>query len=356
MDNALQSILSKVDLNNLPVVPKVLLDLIRSTQSIEVRFKDLACIIGQDASLSAKVLATANSSFYRQWGEITDLNRVIIVLGLSTVKTIAVTRSVQQYFSQIPRIKHESLELIWYRSLTCAHLAHKLAKLTSYPFPEESYLTGLLHRLGQLVLLECFPNDYPKFLEQDLDGRDGGLEKQLFGASHNEIGGYLIETWNLQSFISDAVCHQYQSFETIADSSQLVKIINLAGQIASIDTANRYDVLDFADRLFGIGQPLIEDMIEEVGNLVRQSADNMGVTVAVSEGKGIKCLTTIQQREAVRKRLGERIKSLMLFYRGSPAIGCVSGAEQSCRRYSEGLERFIRFSGRRFFPVPVRNE
>jgi HD-like signal output (HDOD) protein/nitrogen-specific signal transduction histidine kinase len=312
MDNAVLSILSKVDLNNLPVVPKVLLDLIKATQRSEVNFNELASIIGQDASLSSKVLAAANSSFYRQWGEIKDLNKVVVVLGMSTVKTIAITRSIQQYFSEIPHVNHDFLELIWYRSLTCAHLAHRLAKLTSYPYPEESYLTGLLHRIGQLILLECFPQDYPNFLKQYLDGQEGGLEKQLFGANHNEVGGYLIESWNLQSFISDAVWHQYQPIDAIADSAQLVKIINLAGHITSMDSANKLEVLDLADKLFGINQPLIDDMVEEVGNLVRQSGDDIGIRVTAPEGKGLKCLTSVHQRESTRKSLGERIKSLML--------------------------------------------
>lgn len=313
MDKAVQSILSKIDLNTLPVVPKVLLDLIKATQSAGVSFKDLANIIGQDVSLSSRVLAVANSSFYRQWGEVNDLNRAIVVLGLSTVKTIAITRSVQQYFSQIPHVRHDFLELIWYRSLKCGHFAHKLAKLTSYAFPDEAYLTGLLHRLGQLVLLEGYPQDYPEFLKQHfLNGQENAVEKQLFGASHNEVGGALIDSWNLQSFISDAVYHQYQPFEAIADSAQLVKIINLSGQIASLDTALRPELLDLADRLFGINQPLIEEMMEEVGNLVQESAESLGIVIAAPEGKGIKCLTPEKKRESIQKILGERIKSLLL--------------------------------------------
>jgi HD-like signal output (HDOD) protein/nitrogen-specific signal transduction histidine kinase len=312
MDNAALSILSRVDLNNLPVIPKVLLDLIKATQSSTVGLKELAGIIGQDASLSSKILAAANSSFYRQWGEITDLNRGVAVLGAATVKTIAITRSVQQYFSEIPHINHDFLELIWYRSLTCAHVAHRLAKLTSYPFPDESYLTGLLHRIGQLIFLVCFPKDYPNFLTQYLDGQEGELEKQLFGANHNEVGGALIESWNLQSFISDAVWHQYQPFEAIADSAQLVKIVNLAGHIASLDSGNKLEVLDLAEKLFGINQPLIDDMSEEIGNMVRQSADNIGIHVASPEGRTIACLTSVHQRASIRKSLGERIKSLIL--------------------------------------------
>jgi HD-like signal output (HDOD) protein/nitrogen-specific signal transduction histidine kinase len=312
MDNAVQSILSKVDLNSLPVVPKVLLDLIKATQRNEVNLKELANIIGQDASLSSKVLAAANSSYYRQWGEVKDLNKIVVVLGMSTVKTIAITRSVQQFFSEIPHINHDFLELIWYRSLTCAHLAHRLAKLTSYPYPEESYLTGLLHRMGQLILLQCFPQEYPNFLKRHLDGQEGELEKQLFGANHNEVGGYLIESWKLQSFISDAVSHQYQSGEAIADSAQLVKILNLAGRIATMDSANKPEVLALADKLFGMNQPLIDDMVEEVGNLVRRSEENIGIRIGASEGQAPKCLTSAHQRESIRKSLGERIKTLML--------------------------------------------
>jgi hypothetical protein len=41
----------------------------------------------------------------------------------------------------------------------------------------------------------------------------------MFGATHNEVGGYLIETWNIQSFISDAVLYQTQTAEAIADSA-----------------------------------------------------------------------------------------------------------------------------------------
>jgi HD-like signal output (HDOD) protein/nitrogen-specific signal transduction histidine kinase len=312
MDNAVLSILSKVDLNNLPVVPKVLLDLIKATQNSGVSTSELASIIGQDASLSSKVLAAANASFYRRWGEITDLNRVVVVLGISTVKTLAITRSVHQYFSEIPHVNHDFLELIWYRSLTCAHVAHRLAKLTSYPSPDESYLTGLLHRIGQLILLECFPKDYSNFLKQHLDGQEGELEKRLFGANHNEVGGALIESWNLQSFISDAVWHQYQPFEAIADSAQLVKIVNLAGHIASMDFAERFEVLELAEKLFGINQPLVDDIIEEVGSLVRQSAGEIGIKVEAPEGKAIKCQTSVHERESARKSLGERIKSLML--------------------------------------------
>ncbi len=312
MENPVLTILSRIDSSTLPVVPRVLLDLIDATHRVEVNFSELARIIGQDASLSSKVLATANSSFYRQWGEITDLNRVIIVLGLSTVKTIAITRSIQQFFAQIPQNHYDFLDIIWYRSLTCAYLARYLAKLTSYDFPEEAYLTGLIHRLGQLVLLKCFPKEYAEFLANHLDGEHENLEKKLFGAAHNEVGGYLIETWHIQSFISDAVLYQTQPIEAIADSAKLVKIINLANQLSSINSAKKNNIFDLANRLFGLNQSLLEEMLVEVKSSVEQAAISLGIKISSHDQEGIKSLTTPAQRNAVQSSFAEHIKEIAL--------------------------------------------
>ncbi|MGR8951152.1 MAG: HDOD domain-containing protein, partial [Gammaproteobacteria bacterium] len=259
-----------------------------------------------------KVLVAANSPYYRYEGEIKDLHRMIIVLGLSAVRTIAITQTVQQFFTKISHSHHAYLELIWYRSLTCAHLSIKLAKLTAYRLPEEAYLAGLLHRLGQLVLLECFPKDYPDCLAEHLDARDGAVERNMFGAAHNEIGGCLIDSWKLQSFISDAVLHQFQPYDAIADSSHLVKIVNLAGLISGSDSVNKEDVHDQAYKLFGLGQSLVDEMIEEVSQEVGRTAQSLGLSIATPDGNALRSLTTPDQRHAVYSRLGQCVKTFAL--------------------------------------------
>lgn len=312
MENPVTTILSKIDASNLPVVPQVLLDLINATHQTEVNFRDLAKIISHDASLSSKLLAAANSSFYRHWGEVTDLNRVVVVLGLNTVKTLAITRTVQQFFSQIPLIHYDFLEIIWYRSLTCAHLARNLANLTSYDFPDEAYLTGLIHRLGQIVFLKCFPKEYPDFLIQNFDGQQESIERKMFGATHYEVGGYLIETWNIQSFISDAVLYQSQSFEEIADSAKLVKIVNLANQLSIIDPVKKINIFDLADKLFGLNHSLLEEMLGEAETQVEQSAQHLGIKIVHPQGSKIKCMTSDAQRNEIQNNFAEHIKDLAL--------------------------------------------
>jgi len=312
MTQAVQSILSRIDAGNLPVLPRVLVDLMEATQRSDVSFEELAKIIGQDASLSSKVLAAANSAFYRQWGEITDLKRVIVVLGLATVKTIAITRAVQQFFAQLSQAQQNFLEIIWFRSLNCAHLARQLAKLTAYDFPDQAYLTGLIHRLGQLILLECYPKEYPEILLGHADGQLIAEEKKRFGAAHNEVGAYLIEGWNLQAFVSDAVQYQYEPVESIADSAKLVKIINLASHLSCMDARTKLNLFTQADILFGLNPSFIEAMQAEVKLVVEQSAGNLGIAIVQTDNEAIKNLTTAEQRDGTQKVLGERIKEFAM--------------------------------------------
>lgn len=311
MNNPAASLLSRIDPGKLPAISRVLLDLMNAVQQPDISLQELAKIIGQDTSLSVKVLAAANAPLYRQWGELTDLRRALVVLGLTTVKTIAVTQAVQQFFNKLSPNQDSLLELIWYRSLSCAHLAQKLALLTAYNFPDEAYLAGLMHRLGQIILLAGFPNEYPKFLIHHLDGQHS-REQQLFGVFHNEMGAYFIAGWKLKSFMSDAVLYQHYPVEAIADSSRLVKIIHLASHLSSLNATNKELILAQAGALFDLNQALLTDMLMEIKPLVKSSAESLGIDIALHEEGGIINLTTPVQRQIVHNQLGENVKDFAL--------------------------------------------
>lgn len=311
MSNAAAALLSRIDPSNIPAIPRVLLDLMNAVQRPDVSMSELAKIIGQDAGLSSKILAAANSPFYRHFGEISDLNRVLVVLGLSTVKTIAITRAVQQFFNSLPQSQQNLIELVWYRSLSCAHLARNLAMLTAYDQPDEAYLAGLLHRLGQLILLSGFPKEYPEFLTTHFDGQHN-QEKEQFGVFHNEIAAQLIGSWKLQSFIADAVRYQHHSLAAVADSAKLVKIIHVANQLSAVNSANKATVLAQAGELFSLNQALLDDMLAGVKPLMERTAGSLGISISDPENAAIKNLTTPVQRQAVNKLLGENIKNFAL--------------------------------------------
>jgi HD-like signal output (HDOD) protein len=100
----------------------------------------LAETIEKDPAVSCKVITAANSPFYRQWKEISDIQRLLVVLGIRSVRTIAINSAVQQFFNQLSTQAGRALDEIWYQSLICAHIAKALAELTTFRSPDEAYL------------------------------------------------------------------------------------------------------------------------------------------------------------------------------------------------------------------------
>lgn len=297
----------------LPTPPAVLIQLIDSCNDPYANFDQLAEIIQQDAAVTSKVISAANSPFYRQWRKIADLNRLLVVLGIKSVRTIAINSAVQQYFGQLGKPLERAIEQIWYYSLICAHCAQSLAELTAYPLPEEAYLAGLLHRLGQLALLQTYPDDYRKLLDEGLSGESLALaEKERFGFTSSAVGAELIDSWQLRSFISDAVLYQQQPTDSILDGSHLVKLINLASDLARLEQAAEPAVLERGDLLFGLNQAVLEKLLEESRKKAFNSAKSLNIALPSETDE----LAATQHHQA----LGERVKQAALFGGGIDSL------------------------------------
>jgi len=310
METAMSKILSEIDPQQLPAIPKVLLNLIEAFQNQDTGFEDLTRIISQDAGLSSKILSAANSPFYQQFGDVKDLNRVLIILGLEPLKTITMTSVAQQFFNQVSPSHQNYLEVIWFRSLACAHFARRLAKLIGFESPDQAYLAGLLHRIGQLGLLQCFPKEYGALLNDHSEDLPESFEKKTLGISHCEIGAYIIDTWNIPGFLADAVLYQNKTSPAILDSSILVKLINLAAQLSRFDKQNSAVVYAEAHALFGLGQAILDEIAGDVKKQVEQTAGSLGIAIAKPEDGTTIIRAKLEERNAIQKRLGKHTKDL----------------------------------------------
>jgi len=297
------------EMGQLPSIPQVLLKLIDACHKAEVSFEELADIIQQDVGLSAKIVAVANSPAYAQWNDVKDFNRLLVVLGLNTIKTIAVTSAVHQFFSQFNPDVGRWMGRFWRSSLTCAHSARLLARLTGYEPKDEAYLAGLLHKVGQLVLLKKEPNGYPAMLIDahsagDLDRR----ERDMFGTTYTEIGAFLTQDWDPDSFISDSVLYQHEPAEAVLDTPRLVKLINFAYKLSEKGVVAD-DLQAEADLLFGLSQPVIQDLMQEVEDSVAKAAEGLGIKMEdPGEPEGHFNVDT----EEVRLQLARKVREFAL--------------------------------------------
>ena len=74
---------------NLPSLPAIAVQVIELAQKSDVDITEIARTISQDPALSGKILRTVNSSFYGRSQNISTISHALVILGLQSVKTLA---------------------------------------------------------------------------------------------------------------------------------------------------------------------------------------------------------------------------------------------------------------------------
>jgi HD-like signal output (HDOD) protein len=163
--------------------------------------------------MSAKILQLVNSAFFGLPRHISDLTDAVFLLGVDTIKALVLAIRVFSQFDQ-NQLKRLKIEYIWPHSLAVGRLARmiSLAAGTSKHTADQALLAGNMHDLGKIVLAVNQPEKYKIFVEMaETDSQDRlTLEKELFDASHPEIGAYLLGLWGLPDPIIEAVAHHHQ--------------------------------------------------------------------------------------------------------------------------------------------------
>ncbi|MET0103025.1 MAG: HDOD domain-containing protein [Sedimenticola sp.] len=301
---------ARIDVGKLPVVPQVLLKLIDACHKVDVSFDELGGIIKQDATLCTKMISVANSPLYTQWRNVDDLNRLLVVLGVERIKTIAVTSVVQQFFSQFNADVGKQMGTFWKESLTCACMMKSLAKLTGYESADEAYIAGLLHNLGQLVYLKRHSGEYLEMLNNaQSDAELDELERERFGATCTEVGAYLLNEWIPGSFVSDAILFQHEPAERIFDTQPLIKLLNLAHKLSD-GGISESDLLSEADRLYSLTQPMLDELQESVRSEVLDTAQAFGIKIDLEDNK--QTVHNVDDEET-RLELAKQVRGYALF-------------------------------------------
>ena len=318
MNNKAKQILQKADVDKLPSLPHVLLQLLDICHAESLSFSELTSILRQDPALFARIYSVCDYDHCQtettaETAE-SSIERALEQLGINTIKSIAVTAAVQQFFSRTSLERTDFLKQHWYHSLYCAEVAESLARLSSYSDPEEAYTAGLMHDIGQLILEQAFPEKYTlAFAQLSEDDFFHDLEHDEFDTTHQEVGAELLKNHGASSFVCDAVHYHHEAVDLILDTHPLVKIINLANTLTSsyFDSEDQ-QVFDAADQLLNIKQPVILELLEKAQKKVDAAAASLEITITQD---GIDGETAKQQNaadELKQVQLAEQVRNIAL--------------------------------------------
>lgn len=276
-----ESVQESFDSGRIPSPPEILLRLMRTVEDEQATMGDLANIVEQDPGLASRILSVANSPALRQGRELKNLQTCLIALGTRLVRSLATCLSIQRLFDRNPKLDTSIVADYWSHSLLVGEIARSVAELAKYPHPDEAYLSGLLHDIGELILLSALGEPYRRFLINSAENpRLKAEEFQLFGTTHAEVGSWLIDHWELDSVLADGVAFHHSSAVQILTATSLPQIVWIAEALSTnVDNSPELGVVVNHSSL-KLGMAALLTARERAIQRTRQIAEALGITIA----------------------------------------------------------------------------
>ena len=181
---------------------------------------DLYKVISLDPVLMGKVMKLINSAYYGLSDKVTSLVRAIIMLGMNTVKNLALSSAVMGLMSSEKNFIKLNSDMFWEHSLCTGIIAKKIAgdRDGGRGELEEYFITGLLHDIGKIPLISCFPEAYTEMVQKRADGIYSSIseaETDFFGMNHTETGQMIADSWKLGEPVKNVIVshHDYSSVD-----------------------------------------------------------------------------------------------------------------------------------------------
>lgn len=186
----------------LPVLSPHAEQILRACEDPSIDFTTLAARLGESPTIAARLLGLANSSFFGLGHQVNSLAQAIQVLGLVTVRGIAVGLVIADQFFPT-RCRAFAPTRFWQAAMLTAQLVQQLAPRIppDRQLPQEAaYMAGLLHNIGLLALVTLYPREMDEVLADHAAAPLYPLGQRLrdrLGIDHHQAAGWLGEAWRL---------------------------------------------------------------------------------------------------------------------------------------------------------------
>lgn len=203
---AVRDIVGRLD--KLPSIPETYGLLTKTIEDPSARTDEIARIVQRDPAMSAKVLQLVNSAYFGLSRPLSSVAQAISYLGLDLLKGLAITLNVFAATEKRPP-PGLSFEKIQQTSIMTARIAKMMV-----PDPKEAeaaFTAGLLHDIGRMILALTQPERFAEIIKQTKEsGRPfHHIEREILGATHAEVGGYLLGVWGLPLPIVEGVAYHH---------------------------------------------------------------------------------------------------------------------------------------------------
>lgn len=211
------------------VLPEAVIKIKQLIDDDATSMEDIAEVINYDPAIMSQVLKISNSALYKFPNTITTVTKAIQVIGTRSIYDLVLAYGVASAFKDInPDVV--DLDHYWEQGVSCALLCKFFAEEVGFKEPEKLFVCGLLHNLGELVMVQLNPEKANECASISSENTPLMLQKKHLGFSYADISTELLTLWGIPTDIAEIVGNTHVSEHNA--TTQEERIIQLAYLLA----------------------------------------------------------------------------------------------------------------------------
>jgi len=223
----------------------------------------VAAAIELDPVLTSQVLRVANSASFGVLSTVSTTVRAVAVVGMPGVRSIAAVSTVQRGAEMPPGFWEHSAATA--AGCVAASSAIGVSK-------DEAFSMGLLHDLGWAILDVLDPDTHRSMTDVLDDATLCAAEELAFGASHAQIAGRLLESWNFPATIVEAIGAHHLALDdhrstVLSPHTQVLLIGDALAHRLLAGAGYPFAGVDLGE--YGFSEPAIEALLELTDEYMR---------------------------------------------------------------------------------------
>jgi putative nucleotidyltransferase with HDIG domain len=195
-------------------------------QDPDISVQKLSRALADDAALSGRVLTISRSPHYAQRNLPSSLTGAVQVLGFRTLRSVVIAHATQS----LCITGNKTSERLWRHSLGVALAMRLLAKRAGLRDGDLAFLAGLMHDIGQMILIQGDPAAYAGSGPSPESESIVDLEQASYGLDHTMIGFTLLNSWNMDSQVVQAALNHHSEITT-DDDNRLSALLTVANAL-----------------------------------------------------------------------------------------------------------------------------
>lgn len=255
---------------SLPVLPKIVQEIEEVTKNPDATNDDIAEVIEKDAVISVKLISTANSPFYRGMSQFVTVRETIPRLGIKETQNLVLTIATKSLYNAKNDQFMHLLEKLWSHSLACALNAKAIARELDLVDADKYFTIGLVHDIGQTVLLKILSEMTATKSFDTNDIIDSTNEHAV------ELCEVILKHWEFSDDFTNAVI-QHKDHEFSKKTATSTLVINVANYMTyNIGYGIKEGYIDLGNlesvKLLAISMDKLDEINEKTKTTIEESS------------------------------------------------------------------------------------